>query len=62
MLIQICDNLIVSTDQVNHVHNNVLVLNNGEKFRLDDIGLRNIQKVADAMAVNLFGGVGHESE
>lgn len=62
MLIQICDNLIVNTDQVNHVHNNVLVLNNGEKFRLDDIGLRNIQKVSDALAVNLFGGVGNESE
>ncbi len=54
MLIQICDNLIVNTDRIDYVHDNVLVMTSGETFKLNDIGKRNIQKVSDAMQADLF--------
>ena len=54
MIIKICDNLIINIDRIDHVFNNELQMIDGTKFKLNEIGLRNIQKVADEMQKDLF--------
>jgi len=54
VIIKICDNLIINIDRIDHVFNNELQMIDGTKFKLNEIGLRNIQKVADEMQKDLF--------
>ena len=54
MIIKICDNLIINIDRIDHVFNNELQMIDGTKFKLNEVGLRNIQKVANEMQKDLF--------
>ena len=54
MLIRVCDNLIINTDRIDYIHNGILIMIGGESFKLNEIGLRNINIVAELMEIDLF--------
>lgn len=60
MLIKICDNLIINTDRIDYIHNGILIMIGGESFRLNEIGLRNINKVSEVMEIDLFSKLNME--
>lgn len=62
MIIAIGDNLIVNINRIDYIYNNQLVMINGDKFRLDEITVRNVKRVADANAAILFNGMVAKNE
>lgn len=54
MLIKVTDNLIVNTDHIAYVYGSTITMNGGAQFKLDEIGMRNMGQVADAMVDKLL--------
>ncbi|QHJ79240.1 MAG: hypothetical protein [Caudoviricetes sp.] len=60
MLVKVGDNLIVNTDRIESVHNNVLQMISGERFKLNQIALNNLAEVCDANQTILFNQLNSE--
>lgn len=54
MIIKISENLIVNINHVSHVYGNELFLIDGSKFKLDEISMRNVNKIAKINEKDLF--------
>lgn len=54
MILKISENLIINIEQISHIYGNELFLNDGAKFKLDEISMRNVNKIAKLNEDNLF--------
>lgn len=62
MIIKISENLIINLDKISHVYGNQLFLVDGSSFKLDEISIRNITKIAKAFEYKLFPKGDQENE
>jgi hypothetical protein len=60
MLLKIADNLMINTDRIDSVQNNILYMVSGERFKIKEITARNLAKICDANEVILFSQLNSE--
>ncbi|WNA15577.1 hypothetical protein [Acinetobacter phage HFM1] len=54
MLIKIAENTMVNINEIEHVYENVMFLKSGASFRIDDIVMRNLQKICQTNEAVFF--------
>lgn len=56
MILKISENLIININQISHFYNDTLFLIDGSKFKLDEISVRNLNKISKINEDNFFKG------
>lgn len=54
MLFKISENLIVNINEIEHVYENMIFLKSGVSFRIDEIVMRNLQKICQTNEAVFF--------
>lgn len=55
MLLRISENLIVDINEIRYLFKNELCLKGGQCFKVDEITVRNLNKIAEKQCVQFFG-------